>query len=86
MNTLKLFILSLFLVCNLSFSKVIVFDKPSNSNEVENLLINNKIGIIEFYLNTCKPCLKMGKILEKVSNEIEIDIIKLNGRIYNNVA
>lgn len=82
----KIIVLMMLLLGNLSFSKVIDFNKPNNGNEIENILINKKISIIEFYVDGCKPCLKMKDVLENVSNGIEVDIVKINADKYRNVA
>lgn len=82
----KMIVFMMLLLSNLSFSKVVEFKGFTNSNEIENILINKNISIIEFYVDGCKPCLKMKDVLENVSNDIHIDIVKINADKYRNVA
>lgn len=40
-------------------------------------LINNKV-IVDFYADWCGPCKMLSPVLEKISEEENIDIVKIN--------
>lgn len=86
MNKSKILLIICLLFSTLSFSKLIEFNGEKNGTKLENIIINKNFSIIEFYKPTCKPCLKYDKTLEFVSNELNLDITKINLQAYNNLS
>lgn len=48
----------------------------SNKNNFKEL-INNKV-IVDFYADWCGPCKMLSPVLDKISEEENIDIVKIN--------
>lgn len=48
-----------------------------NEEEFENVILNDKV-LIDFYADWCGPCRMLSGVLEEASEEIDIDIKKLN--------
>ena len=41
-------------------------------------LINNELVLVDFYADWCGPCRMLSPIIDEVSNEIDLKVIKVN--------
>jgi len=55
--------------------------KDNNFNEI----IKNKV-LVDFYATWCGPCKMLSPVLEELSKEIDIDIVKIDVDENNNLA
>jgi thioredoxin 1 len=47
------------------------------NNEDFNELTKNRV-VIDFFANWCGPCKMLGKVMEEVEHDIDVDIIKID--------
>jgi len=50
------------------------------------LEVKGKKVLVDFYANWCGPCKMIGEVLEKVSKEIDIDILKVDVDLFPELA
>lgn len=56
-------------------------EKQEDFNEA----IKNKC-LVDFYANWCGPCQMLGAVLEKIENELEVDVLKVNTDEFQELA
>jgi len=55
-----------------------------NGNDFDNL-IKNKI-LVDFYANWCGPCKMLSKVIDEISEDINIDILKIDIDKFGGIA
>lgn len=50
----------------------------NSKEELEKELENEKIVLVDFYANWCGPCKVLGPILDKISKEKDVTVVKIN--------
>lgn len=85
-KVLLIALLNMLAFSQVTYCKIIEYNKGNDTVELYKTLTQNKKIIVEFYSPTCEPCKRMSVTLNEIQDKIKYDIIKINYRKYDNIS